>query len=125
LKDFYKVGFWGYCEGDISKDGKETVTFCSEHANFFWFNPVEVWKLQNTTAQKLFPEDMQKGLDTYHKVSRWMVGITEIALALTAAEILIGIAALFSRWGSFVTTMVSTVRLHPTLLPQLQEVNIH
>ncbi|KAF2643478.1 hypothetical protein P280DRAFT_254000 [Massarina eburnea CBS 473.64] len=106
LQDFYKIGFWGYCKGDL-KDGKEVVTFCSDRQNYFWFNPVEVWDLGNTTTQKLFPDDMQKGLDTYKKVARWMVIAYEIAVALTAAEIVIGISALFSRLGSLVTTFVS------------------
>ncbi|KAF1958760.1 hypothetical protein CC80DRAFT_408478 [Byssothecium circinans] len=109
LQDFYKVGFWGYCEGEIDSNGKENIKTCSERKNYFWFNPVEVWKLGDTPAQKLFPEDMQKGLETYHKVSRWMFTAFMIAVASTVVEILVGIAALFSRWGSFVTTIVSTV----------------
>lgn len=113
LKDFYQVGVWNYCEGDIT-DGKETITYCSKRQNYFWFNPMDIWKLNNETAQKVFPDEMQKGLDAYHKVSRWMFTSFMIAVALTVGEILIGISAIFSRWGSFVTTIVSTVRPHPS-----------
>jgi hypothetical protein len=56
---------------------------------------------------------MQKGLDTYKKVSGWMIWSFGIALILSAAEFIIGFFAIFSRWGSLVTTIVSTVRSHP------------
>jgi hypothetical protein len=36
-----------------------------------------------------------------------------LAFFLTIAEFLVGFSALFSRWGSFVTTIVSTVRFRP------------
>jgi hypothetical protein len=39
----------------------------------------------------------------------WSFGI---ALILSAAEFIIGFFAIFSRWGSLVTTIVSTVRSH-------------
>jgi len=38
-----------------------------------------------------------------------------IAIILTAAEFIVGIFAIFSRWGSFATTIVSTVSLAATL----------
>jgi hypothetical protein len=70
-----------------------------------------VWDLKNTSAQKVAGDDMQKGLDTYKKVSGWMVWSFGIALILSAAEFIIGFFAIFSRWGSLVTTIVSTVSL--------------
>ncbi|KAF2254909.1 hypothetical protein BU26DRAFT_527826 [Trematosphaeria pertusa] len=110
LKDFYKVGLWNYCEGDKDDNGKETITYCSPRKNYFWFNPVDVWELSNTTAQKIFPDEMQKGLNTYQKVAKWMFASYIIAICLTAAEFLIGFSAIFSRWGSLVTTIVSTAQ---------------
>ncbi|KAF2691895.1 hypothetical protein K458DRAFT_325620 [Lentithecium fluviatile CBS 122367] len=110
LKDFYTVGFWNYCEGDINDKGEETITFCSERKNYFWWNPVDVWELDDSATQKIFPDEMQKGLDAYRKVSRWMFASFIIAFFLTLAEFLIGFTAIFSRWGSFVTTIVSTAQ---------------
>lgn len=110
LKDFYIVGFWNYCEGDINDKGEETITFCSERKSNFWFNPVDIWKLSDTSAQKIFPDELQKGLDAYHRVSRWMYASFIITFFLTLGEFLIGFAAIFSRWGSFVTTIVSTAQ---------------
>jgi len=73
LKDFYTVGLWNYCEGDTDNDGKNpTVTYCSPRKASYWFNPIDVWDLKNTTAQELFGSKMQKGLDAYKKVSGWM-----------------------------------------------------
>lgn len=108
LKDFYKVGFWNYCEGDINDKGDETVTFCSERKQYFWWNPQDVWKFQG--ASDLFNDELKKGLDAYRKVSRWMYTAFLITFFLTIAEFLVGFTALFSRWGSFVTTIVSTAQ---------------
>jgi hypothetical protein len=68
-----------------------------------------VWELKDTSAQKIAGDDMQKGLDTYKKVAGWMVWSFGIALLLSVAEFIIGFFAIFSRWGSLVTTIVSTV----------------
>jgi hypothetical protein len=69
-----------------------------------------VWKLENTGLQEAVGnEDLQKGLNTYKKVSGWMVWSFAIALILSVAEFIVGFFAIFSRWGSLVTTIVSTV----------------
>ncbi|KAF2814865.1 integral membrane protein-like protein [Mytilinidion resinicola] len=110
LKDFYTVGLWNYCEGDTDKDGKNpVVTYCSPRKTSYWFNPIEVWDLKNTTAQKIFGDKMQKGLNDYKKVTGWMFAAYVIAFWVTVAEIVLGIFAIFSRWGSFVTTIASSV----------------
>jgi len=106
LADYYKVGIRGHCEGKI-ENNKEVVTSCSKPANYYWFNPIEVWQLDETAAQKLFPDEMKNALESYRKVSKWMVTAFGLALAATALEILIGITALFSRWGSLATTVIS------------------
>lgn len=108
LKDFYTVGLWNYCEGDQDKDGKETITYCSPRKANFWFNPMAVWNIDNSSA--VFGGDMEKGINAYHKVAGWMYSSYIIAIILTAAEFLVGLAAIFSRWGSLVTTVVSTAQ---------------
>jgi hypothetical protein len=109
LKDFYQVGLWNYCEGDTDKDGKETITYCSPRKANFWFNPIEVWDLKNVEADEIYTQEMKDGIDAYHKVAKWMFTAYLIAIILTAAEFVVGIFAIFSRWGSLVTTIVSTV----------------
>ncbi|OCK81971.1 hypothetical protein K432DRAFT_325251 [Lepidopterella palustris CBS 459.81] len=108
LKDFYTVGLWNYCEGDTDAKGVSKTTYCSPRQASFWFNPIDVWGLSNTTAQKVFPNKLQDGLNAYHSVSKWMFAAYTIAFWLTVGEIVVGIFAIFSRWGSFVTTIVST-----------------
>jgi hypothetical protein len=110
LKDFYQVGLWNYCEGDIQTNGDYKITHCSSRKANFWFNPVDVWELKNTTADELFPDKLQDGLNAYQKASKWMFTAFVIAICLTIAEFIIGIFAIFSRWGSLATTIVSTVR---------------
>jgi hypothetical protein len=116
LKDFYQVGLWSYCSGDKdNKTGTETITFCSKSKTNFWFDPFSVWELKDTSLQKIGGEDLQKGLNTYKKVSGWMIWAFAIALILSVAEFIVGFFAIFSRWGSLVTTIVSTVSPSTTL----------
>jgi len=111
LKDFYQVGLFSYCEGDKDdKTGVETITYCSGGKTNFWFDPFSVWELKDTSAQKVLGEDLQKGLNAYRKASGWMIWSFGIALVLSAAEFIIGFFAIFSRWGSLVTTIVSTAQ---------------
>jgi len=111
LKDFYQVGLWSYCEGDKDeKTGAETITWCSKSKSNFWFDPFAVWELKDTSAQKVAGDDMQKGLNTYKKVAGWMVWSFGLALLLSVAEFIIGFFAIFSRWGSLITTIVSTAQ---------------
>lgn len=112
MRDIYQVGFWNYCEADL-KDGKEENWHCVDRQNYFWFNPFAVWKLENTSVQAAFPDDFKNGIDAYEKVSKWMFISYMLALVLTVAEVLVGISAIFSRWGSLITTIISTVSLPP------------
>ncbi|KAF2271111.1 hypothetical protein CC78DRAFT_11796 [Lojkania enalia] len=111
LMDFYKVGLWNYCEGETDDKDKETVTRCSERKANYWFNPIDEWDLEGTAVQKIFSDkDFKDGLDAYKKVSKWMFTAYIIALCLTIAEIIVGIFAIFSRWGSLATTIVSSAQ---------------
>lgn len=51
LKDIYTVGLMNYCDGDKNSTGGYKVTYCSERKAAFWFNPVDVWGLNNTAAE--------------------------------------------------------------------------
>jgi hypothetical protein len=123
LKDFYQVGLWSYCEGE-KKDGVEKITYCSSSKTQFWFDPIEVWGLKNTSVQNVLGDDLQKGLNTYKKVAGWMNWAFIIATILTAAEFVVGFFAIFSRWGSLVTTILSTVRI-PNLSALWCHTNLH
>ena len=113
IKDFYHISLWNYCSGDFTKNStggvEDHVTFCSPHQNEFWFNPVDVWKLNNTVADKFFSKELKAGLDTYKTVAKWMFICYIVAIVSTIVEILVGFTALLSRLGSLATTIVSTV----------------
>ncbi|KAI9706722.1 MAG: hypothetical protein M1836_003733 [Candelina mexicana] len=104
LKGFYTVSLWNYCDGTGDK-----VEYCSPRTSQFWFNPVEVWGLNNTGAENAFPKELRTGLNAYRTVSKWMFTAYIVAFVATLVEFLIGFAAIFSRWGSLVTTVVSVV----------------
>jgi hypothetical protein len=110
IKDFYQVGLFLYCEGEKdAATGKEKVTYCSDWKLPFYFDPTDVWQLKNTSAQEILGEKYEKGMQAYGKAVRWMDWVFVITLALTAIEFVVGISAIFSRWGSLITTIVSAV----------------
>lgn len=105
VKDFYTIYLWNYC----SWDGSDKYSFCSKREAYFAFDPVEVWGLEKTGVENAFPKQLQDGLKAYKAVSKWMFIAYLVALVATIVELVVGISALFSRWGSFCTTFVSTV----------------
>ncbi|KAF2102832.1 hypothetical protein NA57DRAFT_31656 [Rhizodiscina lignyota] len=115
LSDFYQVGLWDYCSGK-NDSGDDKVTFCSKPQSSYFFNLTEVWNLQNTSAEEAFPKTLKDGLKAYQKGAHWMFVIYVIALAVTAGEIVVGFFAIFSRWGSCVTTIVSAASTLFTIL---------
>ncbi|RJE23686.1 integral membrane protein [Aspergillus sclerotialis] len=110
LKDFYTIGLWGYCDGDV-KDNHFKVTHCSKPEPEFWFNPMKVWNMEGMNVQDALPGDAKKTLNIYKNVSKWMFIAYIIAFIATCVELLVGIFAICSRWGSCVTTLVSGVAL--------------
>lgn len=104
MKDYYTIYLRGYC----AWNGKDEYAQCSSPSTFFWFNPVDLWGLNSNTTgtdiEELLPKTLRTGLDTYEKVSKAMSVSYIVAIAATAATILVGISAIFSRWGSFATT---------------------
>lgn len=118
VKDFYHVSLWNYCAGDLRADRdfnkydaskSDDVTMCSKRDSQFWFDPVEVWGLTGTESDQLFSKQLRDGLKVYKSVAKWMVISWIVAIIATAVEIVVGFFALFSRWGSLATTIVSTV----------------
>ena len=74
---------------------------------------MEVWGLNGTGVENLFPKDLKDGLNTYKNVSKYMFIVYVIALVAAVVELLVGVSAMFSRWGSFVTTFFAAVRRLP------------
>ncbi|KAI4144510.1 MAG: hypothetical protein LQ341_002646 [Variospora aurantia] len=109
VKDFYHVSLWNYCAGDFD-NGTDKVTYCSPRKNEFWFNPIDLWGLNNySNIEQLFSEQLRDGLNAYRVAAKWMFIAYVIAVVATIVEIFVGIFALFSRIGSLATTIVSTI----------------
>ena len=113
VSDFYHVSLWNYCSGSFQKNSTggvtDHVTFCSPHQNAFWFNPVQVWNLNNTGVDQFFSKELRDGLNTYRVVAKWMFIAYLVALISTIVEVLVGFLALFSRLGSVATTIASSI----------------
>ena len=113
IKDFYHVALWNYCSGDYKKNStggwEEDVTYCSDRKKEYWFNPADVWGLNNTVTDQFFDKELKDGLKAYKTVAKWMYVAYIVAVITTAAEIIVGISALFSRVGSLATTLISTI----------------
>lgn len=118
LKDFYQVGLFSYCEGEKdAESGKETITYCSARKFQFYFDPLAIWQMNGTNIQEVLGDKYDSGMNAYKKAAGWMNWAFVITITLTAVEFVVGFFAIFSRWGSLVTTVVSTVRLllHPQI----------
>lgn len=111
LKDFYQVGLFSYCSGDHNnKTGEDKITFCSARKFDFYFDPLKVWGMNGTSLQAALGDKYEEGMNVYKKVAGWMNWAFVIVIVLTPIEFLVGFFAIFSRWGSFVTTIISSVR---------------
>jgi hypothetical protein len=119
LKDFYEIYLWNYCSGDTANGtklangtmtaGVETITYCSPRKAQFYFDPIQVWGLNGTLAQDIAPKAVTDALNTYKKVASWMFIAYAVAFWTTVASVIVGIFAIFSRVGSCLTTIVSSV----------------
>lgn len=105
VKDYYTIYLWNYC----AWNGNDKYSYCSPKQSEFWFNPIEVWGLNGTGVESLLPTDLKDSLKTYEAVSKAMFIVYVAALIASVISLLIGITAMFSRWGSFCTTIFAWV----------------
>jgi hypothetical protein len=112
LKDFYVVGLFGYCEGETDKEtGRETITHCSAWKMPFYFDPADVWQLENTSLQAVLGERFTKGMQKYRAAVQAMHWTFVIMLGLTLLEITFGTLAICNRWCSLFMALTSIVSL--------------
>ncbi|KAJ6192170.1 integral membrane protein-like protein [Bipolaris maydis] len=109
IKDFYAVGLFGYCEGDIDTETtrKEVVTYCSDWKLPFSFDPVAVWQLENTSVQANLGDRFTKGMDIYRKTIESTHYVFIAMLALNLLECIAGILAVKGRLYSLCTTIIA------------------
>ncbi|KAK4940433.1 hypothetical protein LTR10_019416 [Elasticomyces elasticus] len=102
MKDYYTIYMRSYC----SWNGNDTYANCTDPTAYFWFNPVSVWGLNSTgeSVDDLLPKSFRDGLSAYHAASKAIFYLYVFALSAAAVTLVVGISAIFSRWGSFFTT---------------------
>ncbi|OJD18128.1 hypothetical protein AJ78_01846 [Emergomyces pasteurianus Ep9510] len=113
LHDFYLIGLWNHCYGEY-ENGQYKIVKCTDRKTKYWFNPIAEWDLEGyiknkDDADKFLPDSLDKGLSAYKKVASWMFIAFVVTAAATGVELLVGVSAIFSRWGSLVVTIVSAV----------------
>ncbi|KAJ6031007.1 SUR7/PalI family-domain-containing protein [Penicillium herquei] len=108
LNETYSIGLWSYC----TKNATSNDTWCSKPKGGFWFNPIDIWGLNNTNTNLTVPEKLQKTLATYHTASLWMDILYIIAFAVATLDIITKLLTFrCSRLGSCFSTLVTTVSL--------------
>ncbi|PYH77589.1 hypothetical protein BO82DRAFT_423377 [Aspergillus uvarum CBS 121591] len=115
LQDFYTIGLWNYCAGNNPHDGVYNTTYCSKPRGGFWFDPIELWGLNETDIGKHPPHRLQKTLDIYQKSSLWMQILYLVAICTGILQLLVGLLACCSRLGSCIAWLLTGVFLLFTL----------
>ncbi|KAI9807848.1 MAG: hypothetical protein M1825_005153 [Sarcosagium campestre] len=110
----YTVSLWNYCYGDIKKNNYE-VKKCMRPYSGFWFNPIKAFGLEDLAPVSSYPKEVRDGLNVIKNVSKWMFAAYAIAFFVTLAELVCGFFAIFSRWGSFVTSILSGISTFATI----------
>lgn len=131
LADVYEIHLWNYCSSD-KRDGD--ITYCSKRQADYAFNPIAVFGLNKTTPtstssssgalqsleskvtgsinseeETLLGKGAKDALDVYRKASKAMFVLYAVSFWTTLATIILGITAIFSRWGSFLTWIFAVV----------------
>lgn len=103
LQDIYTIYLWNYC----AWNGDDSYAYCSPRQAEFYFDPIQVWGLNRTgiDVETLLPNDLKDGLHDYQVASKFMFIFYVVAVVATGLTLLVGTSAIFSRWGSFFTTI--------------------
>lgn len=116
LKPFYTVSLWNYCSGTFSDKNESRVEDCGKPKAQFYFDPIKVWGLDDGPAKDAVPKALRDGINIYRVITKWMFIVYIAAFVATVLELIVGFFAILSRWGSFVTTIISGVSALFTLI---------
>lgn len=107
LSDFYLVGLWSYCEGDLV-GGIETIRHCSLPTTQFWFDAADVWGLENASLQSRLGVNLKR-------IAGWMDWAFIVTTVLAVSAFVVGFRAMSHRGSSMLTILLSAVGLLNTL----------
>ncbi|CRL31255.1 Actin cortical patch SUR7/pH-response regulator PalI [Penicillium camemberti] len=88
LPAYYAVGLWGYCQGDHSTG---PFSNCSEPSTSFSFDLLEIFGSASEEINEILPEDDNKVLAGYRKVSRWTISAYVSGFTFTLVAIIMQI----------------------------------
>lgn len=104
---YYQIGLQNYCSGPDAKVGPN---YCSKPVPAYYFNPLEVWNLENSPIKSLVPQAWEKSLNTYHEASKFMFAAYVVALVASILTLIFGIASFFlSRITSILTWICADI----------------
>jgi len=126
LAEIYQIHLWNYC---ASGGSNTTIVRCSARESEFYFDPVDAWQLNITSAseaatvkdgtaaieQAVLGDAGADAIKAYRTASKWMFIAYEISFWTTVATLVFGIFAVCSRWGSFLTWICSFISSVVTL----------
>ncbi|QDS76573.1 hypothetical protein FKW77_006994 [Venturia effusa] len=101
LHDYYQVGLWNYCQGNVGVGIDE----CAPTQTLYWFNPVEILLSQLLSGATIaLPTEVTSVLDILKTASQWMFGLFLTAACLDFVMIFLQPVAVFSRLANLVIT---------------------
>jgi hypothetical protein len=107
VKRFYDIYMWNFCAGNSAVPNEFSV--CGKAKADWSFDLITVWGLNGTGMEYAFPKELTDGFKVFDAVSKWNYYAYLFAAIATVLELMVGISAIFSRWGSFATTIFSGV----------------
>lgn len=120
IPDFYHVGLWNLCSGTLKDDTpfdkkaafkSDKVTECTARQTDFWFDPIEIWGLNQAQAREALGEDFIRALSTHTKAVKWRSSAFIIAMMGTCLEFLFGVFASIPSLRRYFKPVIGTVSL--------------
>ncbi|KAM0715702.1 hypothetical protein Q7P37_009202 [Cladosporium fusiforme] len=104
LNDFYRVGLWNYCAGNIGVG----IMHCSKPKTMWWFNPVEIIQSQLLAGASIaLPAEVTQILDIIRLVSHWMFALFLAGACLSTIMIPFVLLTVYTRWATLAITIVT------------------
>lgn len=109
---FNPVQVWGLSTDGAASDAVDAVADATgEDKNVIEQTVADLKDNVGDLADKVLDESTDGALSTYKHVSKWMFIAYQVSLWVTLGTIVAGILAIFSRWGSFITWILSFVSI--------------
>ncbi|KAK6538706.1 hypothetical protein TWF694_010281 [Orbilia ellipsospora] len=109
VADFYQAGLFSYCSGTYDNATQSyNVNNCSSSSASFVFNIIDIINAQANTGKNLtFPSGVNDAFKAVRALTHAQYVCFVAGIIATGVELVLGIFAFLSRWGSCVTTIVA------------------